>query len=152
MEAARSTAEEVLDTRTPQEIEAEMLKKANEQALEAANSMKPEEVAAFYFQSNIRLFDTTVKNLSSKDAKRVAIALVQFPLEDSNPKFNSEQARLAFNLGLNLLDCKQIMKSIVEYDRFQELHNQKEAAENLAAEATVEVIRENNQGENNGTT
>ena len=58
-----------------------------------------------------KMLDTMPK----KQLLRVVKAMVDFPLEDSKPKFSYEAEKNAFYLAVNILDCKfVIMKAVLE--------------------------------------
>lgn len=125
----------------PDEIERELLKKANEQI----GNAKPEDIASQFFQMYFPRYQSLLGGLSNKDARRVAEHVVQWPLHDENPKFNDDAAEEAFKIGVRLLDAKMIMRNIVEIERAQA---QIDAAKAKAAENAVTETP--NQGEENG--
>lgn len=143
-----STPEEVLDTRSPEEIERELVRKHEEAALEAASKLSPADQASIFFQNFYPMFKSRLSALSNKDARRVIDAIVQWPLEEENPKFNSNTAEEVFVLGTRLLDAKMIMRNVVELEQMQKaLDKQNETGDNTqvpeGAEISSEFIKEN---------
>lgn len=148
-----STPEEVLDTRSPEEIEQEMVRNHEKAALEAANKLTPADQASIFFQNFYPMFKQRLTVLSNKDARRLIDAIVQWPLEDENPKFNSDTAREVFTLGIRLLEAKTIMRNTVELENMQKiLDSQQNLGDNTpVAEVSVteEFIKENEVNEAN---
>lgn len=145
-----STPEEVLDTRSPEEIERDLVQQHEQQALDAVNRMAPADVAASFFSQFYPLFKMRLSSLSNKDARRVIDALVQWPLEDSNPKFNSDTAAEVFGLGIRLIDAKTIMRDTVEMEQIEQrkkdLDNNQNLGDNTQVE-TPQITNEFTQGE-----
>ena len=112
-----SSVEEVLDTRSPQEIEQELLKKEQDSVIDAMSKRPPEEIAAHFFSIVYPIFKSKLQGLMAKDAKQVIDALVAFPIEVSNPNFRNEVSEQVFSLGSRLLDAKFIMQQAFEMDR-----------------------------------
>jgi predicted flavoprotein YhiN len=125
---------EPLTTKTPQEIEAELIKQVQDEAIHQAANMKPEERAAMTFSQGFPVFEQLVSDLSNKDLRRLCEALVQFPLITNDPKFNEEKARHALGVGLNLIDAKYIMRMAVNIE--QQLEAQDQAQQQDANEQT----------------
>lgn len=146
-----STPEEVLDTRTPEQIEQDLIKKHEQQALDAVNKMAPADIAASFFQQFYPLFKMRLAALSNKDARRVIDALVQWPLEDSNPKFNSDTAKEVFGLGIRLIDAKTIMRDTVEMEQIEQrkkdLDNNQEMGDNTHVAEQPQITSEFTKGE-----
>lgn len=92
-------------------------KELTEQFVDMQKNMQPEDVAAHFFQMFYPHYKQYLSTLSNKDLRRVAEHVVQFPLEDSNPSFHSQNAKNAFELGLRLNDCKMIMRNVIEMER-----------------------------------
>lgn len=115
-----TSTKEVVDKRTPAEIEAEMIEQSNREALEASKNMKPADMAANFFSRFYGEFKNRVGTLSNKEARRLADALVQFPLHDNNPHFSSSAGKEAFGLGLRLIDAKLIMRETVHMEEREE--------------------------------
>lgn len=128
-----STVEEVLDTRRPEEIEQELLKKEEQSAIDAIAKRPPEEIAAHFFSIVYPIFKSKLQGLMAKDAKLVIEALVGFPVELTNPTFRNEVSEQVFSLGSRLLDAKFIMQQAFELDRAKK-------AEGSTTEATQEVL------------
>lgn len=104
---------EHFDLVDPVEVERDLTAKF----VEMQENMPPADVAAHFFQMFYPKYKQLLSGLSNKDARRVAEHVVQWPLEVSDPKFNDPKAREAFQVGVRLLDCKFIMKSVVEMER-----------------------------------
>lgn len=119
---------------------------------EMQENMPVEDVAAHFFQMYYPIYRQLLSGLSNKDARRVAEHVVQWPLEDENPKFNDEKAKQAFQVGVRLIDCKMIMKTFVEMERHKEIMEQKakQEAEKLAQEQTTTEVAVETKGETNG--
>jgi hypothetical protein len=108
---------------------------------EMQQNMPAEDVAAYFFQYYMPIYRQLLARLSNKDARRVAEHVVQWPLVEDKPKFNEENAKQAFAVGIRLIDCKMIMRSHVEMERFKKIEEDKKAAEaaKQATEQTVEA-------------
>ena len=134
--------EESFDYVDPLQVE----KQLTEEFIDMQKNMRPEDVAAHFFQMYYPIYESLLSGLSNKDARRVAQHVVQWPLEDQDPKFHDEKAKQAFQVGIRLLDCKMIMKSVVEIERQANLAQQQ--AEQ--AKTTTEQPVAETQGEENG--
>jgi hypothetical protein len=106
----------VPETISPEAAEAAAFEKANQEALDRYNNTNPADLAAQFFQMLYPEFRRRVSGLSNKDARRLALALVQYPLEDNDPHFHSSDAKQAFSLGLQLIDAKLIMRETVHME------------------------------------
>ena len=113
-------------------------KELTDQYIEMQKNMQPADVAAHFFQMFYPKYKQLLSGLSNKDARRVAEHVVQWPLHDSDPKFNDENAKQAFQVGVRLLDCKFIMKSVVEMERLANAEINKANAEKQNTETPVE--------------
>lgn len=111
-----SSPEEVLDTRTPQEIEQEELKKLETATLDSLGKMKPEDLATHFFEMFFPMFQDKVRGLYANAANQVLEALVQWPLKEEKPKFKSKVQEDAFGLGTRLLDAKFIIMQSAQMD------------------------------------
>jgi hypothetical protein len=98
-----------------QEIVQEAEKISEEIAQNNAN-LSPEEIAATFFKNYYPTYKLLIGKLNKKDAVRLADALIGWPLEVDEPKFFNNDAKKAFWIGNQLLDCKLIMRSAVELD------------------------------------
>lgn len=106
----------------------------------------PEDIAAEFFQQNYPKYRGIMITLGKKDLLRVNEALIGYPLEIVEPKFNDKRAHLAFAMGVRLIEAKQIMINFVQLEQMKEL-----AAKSGEAGASP-VNNENavtEQGENN---
>lgn len=113
----------------PDQVEKEL----TQEFIKMQENMPAQDVAAHFFQMYYPIYVQLLNGLSNKDARRVAQHVVQWPLEDENPKFNDEKAKQAFAVGIRLNDCKMIMKTFVEMERTKEYLAKK--AENEKQEA-----------------
>lgn len=133
--------EEVFPLVDPDKVEADL----RQQFQEMQENMPPADVAAHFFKMYYPPFKGLLGGLSNKDARRVAEHIVQWPLEVQHPKFNDEKALQAFQLGVRLLDCKFIMKSVVEMERLQQA--QADIAKAEAEKQTTEQTAQAEQGD-----
>lgn len=111
-----SSVEEVLDTRTPKEIEEELLRKAEQEALEAISRQPPEVIATQFFKMVYPMYKERISGLMAKDAKEVLDALVSWPLENDDVRFRSKSVEAVFSLGTRLLDAKFIILQAAQID------------------------------------
>jgi DNA-binding HxlR family transcriptional regulator len=130
----------VLETRTQEQIVEDMRKAEEESAIRKAEQMSPADMSAQFWMQFWPMYQANIATLSNKDCKRVLEAIVQWPLENEKPTFNSKQARDAFAIGLRLIDSKTIMRDTVELEM---LNKQAMEAQN-AKDAEIVL---NEQGE-----
>ena len=130
----------VLEENFPLVDPAEVEKHLTEEFIKMQENMPPQDVAAHFFQMYYPIYRQLLSGLSNKDARRVAEHVVQWPLEDENPKFNDEKAKQAFQVGVRLIDCKLIMKTFVEMERHQQILAQKQQAEQEKQAAEQPVV------------
>ena len=129
----------VLDSRTPEEIEKAIIKAQEEADIKHAREMDPGKAAASYFMQLWPLYQARVRTLSNKEARRVCEAVVQWPLEDEKPRFNTQEGLEAFNLGVKLIDCKTVIRDAYELQRL----NREVAADEVRNDVqTVEQVFE----------
>jgi hypothetical protein len=127
-----SAPEEVLDTRSPLEIEAELLKQQEKEALEAVAKLPPDVIAAQYFRMLFPLYRDKVHGLNAKQAKRVLHSLVLYPLENDAARLESKVEQEAFTLGSRLLDAKFIIVQSAEINKQIQVDDKaKEAADEI---------------------
>ena len=93
----------------------EAIKAVEDVANNNAN-LAPEEIAATFFKNYYPTYKLLISKLNKKDAIRLSDALIGWPLEVDEPKFFNNDAKRAFWIGNQLLDCKLIMRSAVEID------------------------------------
>lgn len=110
----------ILETRTADEIEAEVLKKLETEQLERLSKLPPEELQAIYFKSQWPQFKYLIDGLSGAEARRLVANLVGWPIEVQHPYFSTERGKNSFLLGQQLLQSKQVMIDSVEIKRFNE--------------------------------
>lgn len=121
----------------------ELIKDAQEVA-ELNAKRSPEEIAAGFFMQYYPSYKVLLGKLNRKDAMRLADALVAWPLEVEKPKFANSDGYTAFRLGLQLLDCKMVMRNVVEMENMQ---NAIDETQQSMVESTVENKADNNEGE-----
>lgn len=109
-----SKPEDVLDTRSPQEIEIELLKQQEQEALAAVAKLPPEELATQYFKMLYPLYKAKVHGLMARGAKEALDALVLYPLENDGIKFSSKVAEEVFSIGTRLMDAKFIIMQVAQ--------------------------------------
>ncbi len=133
-----SAPDEVLDTRTPEEIEKQFLDEAEAAATQAAMNRPPEETAAIMFHMFYPQFRNLLMGLSNKELRRVLAAIVGkgHSSEPETPLFHTQKAGTAYKMGLELLSAKFMMIQKLELDAFEKAHQEQEA-KNLAAEAVI---------------
>lgn len=118
----------------------ELIKEAQDVA-EANAKRSPEEIAAGFFMQYYPSYKALMGRLNRKDAVRLADALVAWPLEIENPKFANSDGHTAFRLGLQLLDCKMVMRNVVEMENMQ---NAIDETQNSVVESSVDNEAVNN--------
>lgn len=126
-----STLEEVLDTRSVNEIEAELVKKADDAALEAASKMAPEDRAAIFFQQLYPQYENSLHDLKRKELISLAAALVHYPLENLMPKTRPGAETLM--MGLRLTDAKLVMRETIAIEERKKLMEKE--SQGLSSEA-----------------
>ena len=124
-----SSPEEVLDTRSPEEIEAEFLKQAEEDARRMAENRDPAEIAAMMFHMFYPQFKNLTSRLSNKELRRLINALIGkgHQSEPDIPKFNTAETGQAFKMGLEILQAKFMMIQKLELDALEKHQQEKEA-------------------------
>lgn len=127
--------DQVLDTRSPQEIEAELVKQAEQASIEAASNMSPADRASMFFQAMYPQFEHSLNGLNRKELIRLCAAIVHYPLEDIMPK--TDAGDRALQLGSRLVDAKLVMRETIAMEHMQELQDKEKAALHLANSATV---------------
>lgn len=145
---APSTPDEVLDTRTPEEIEAAFLKQAEDEATRIAENRDPAETAAIMFHMFYPKFKGLTMGLSNKELRRLVTALIGrgHTSEPDVPKFHDKNTGQAYKMGLELLQAKFMMIQRLELNALEKEHQEKEAKK-LAAEAVVTTEYVNNDTE-----
>jgi len=76
-------------------------------------SPSPEDMAAHDYQMLLPKFKEACDPLSRRQMQRVVDALMEYPLENQNPRFSYTEERNAFNTGMQLLDCKLVLTNYV---------------------------------------
>lgn len=151
-----STPEEVLDTRSAEEIEADILRQAEEDGKkfeEDVVNRDPAEIAAMAFHMYFPVFQNLTTGLSNKELKRLVNALVGkgHVSQPEIPKFKDKKAGEAYKMGLELLQAKFMMITRLEMNQLQEQINA--AAENkdlnVRNNAEIETSFEETQEEGN---
>lgn len=127
--------DQVLDTRSPQEIEAELVKQAEQASLDAAANMSPADRASMFFQAIYPQFEHKLHGLSKKELVRVCAAIVHYPIEEMLPK--TDIGDHIFQMGTRLIDAKLIMRETIAMEHLEELREKEAQAKELADNATV---------------
>jgi hypothetical protein len=83
-------------------------------------NLSPEDAAVRVWTEGYPVFVALTKGLSNKDARRLAVALMAYPLEDIDESFNGINAKNAFQLSKRLMDAKMIMRDFVMQEVIQE--------------------------------
>lgn len=126
------------------DVSVEELNKEAQEVAESNAKRNPEEIAAGFFMQYYPSYKVLLGKLNRKDAVRLADALVAWPLEIEKPKFVNSDGHTAFRLALQLLDCKMVMRNVVEMENIQ---NAIDETQNSMVESTVENEANNNEGE-----
>lgn len=126
-----------LQAKTPEEIEADLLKKMQEDAGKEIKPADIEESASLLFGLYIGKFANTVNKLSSKSLKRLIYSLVAVPLEEARLNLKNEEERTAYQIGEQLL----VAKSALIMSTY--------ATEEKNRQALIEKNKQT-EGENNG--
>ncbi len=121
----------------------ELLKQAQEVA-ESNAKRSPEDLAASFFVQHYPTYKMLMGRLNRKDALRLADALVAWPLEIEKPKFVNSDGYNAFRLGLQLIDCKMVMRNAVEMENLQNIIDEQQETMVQSSEENKAV---NNEGE-----
>lgn len=83
-------------------------------------NISPEDAAVKVWTEGYPVFVALTKSLGNKDARRLAISLMAYPLEDTDESFHSQNAKNAFQLSKRLTDAKMIMRDFVLQEQIQE--------------------------------
>lgn len=114
----------VQNARPLNEVSQEELAKEGQDVFQANLKRSPEEIAAGFFMQYYPVFKNALGNLNRKDALRLADALVAWPIEMQTVKFANSNGNNAFRLGIQLIDCKMIMRNVVEMENIQNAINE----------------------------
>ncbi len=142
--------EEVLDTRSPLEIEAELMKKAEQDSIDAISAQPPEVVAGQFFRMVYPMYKERLNGLMAKDAKLVLDALISWPLENEHPKFRNTAVESVFSLGTRLMDAKFIILQAAQMDEKIAVDKAAQTSDTITtgAEAVLATVETNfTQGE-----
>ncbi len=144
-------AQAVLDTRAAAEIEKEMVEREQKAINDRVNGMSAADISAVFFNQFYPQYAAKVSTLSNKEARRLADALVQWPLIDENPRFSSQAGKEAFSIGMRLIDAKTIMRDTIELEQMQkDVDKEKEMADNKVEEILQNVETEYSKENENG--
>ncbi len=124
----------------------ELIKEAQDVA-ETNAKRSPEEIAAGFFMQYYPSYKTLLGKLNRKDAMRLADALVAWPLEVESPKFANKDAHIAFRLGLQLMDCKMVMRNVVEMENMQNLIDEQQG-NMVQSSVNNEAVTDKGENEN----
>lgn len=133
----------VLYTPPVQEVETETTEVATEEVVDPLNNPAVNK-AAFDFNRLIPQIRTQVGNMSLRQLSRVMIAVAEFPLGNTYPKFISQKESELFMMMLHAEGLKGTMKAAV-------LANA-EALKEIQEQAVKEVVAETLQTETKGET
>jgi len=125
---------------SPKQVEQYLLDEERRQ-FEEMSKMPPEELAAKMFGITFPQFEAFVSKLSGKQARKVLLNIVGFPMYDENPKFTDENAGHAFNLGTRCLQAKHVMINKLELDQMIEAES-KVGSEQNSAKDNVDISTE----------
>jgi hypothetical protein len=130
--------EDVLDTRTPEEIEAALLKQAEDDATAMAMNRDPAEIAAMCFHLFYPKFSQMLGLLSKKQLRAVLENLIGrgHPSMPEVPTFKEKITGDTYKMGLELMQAKFMMITKLEMDALQEQVDQDEAKK-IADEAVI---------------
>lgn len=74
-----------------------------------------EDYAANNYRELLPSFRTQIDHLSGNQAKKVLVALMEYPLEKTDFQWSYPEARRAFVTGANIMDCRFVlMKALLE--------------------------------------
>lgn len=120
--------ETLVETRTPEQVEADMIAAAQSEALAIAEGMSPADRASVFFQALYGQYEHKLNGLNRKELIRLCAALVHYPLEDIQPKTDFGMEQLA--MGLRLIDAKLVMRETIAMEEREELDNREKAEYN----------------------
>lgn len=137
----------VEEAKNLQEVSPEELVKQGQEVAEANAKRSPEEIAASFFVQYYPSYKTLMGRLNRKDAVRLADSLVAWPLEVETPKFANKDAHTAFRLGLQLIDCKMVMRNVVEMEYMQSLLDE-QSGDMVQSPVENETVTDKGENEN----
>jgi hypothetical protein len=86
-----------------------------EEALPKEGQPSLEDMAAHEYRTLLPSFRTQIDHLSGKQAKKVLVALMEYPLEKIDFDWNYKESQRAFITGATIMDCRFVlMKALVE--------------------------------------
>ena len=127
------------------DVSTEDLIKDAQEVAEANAKRSPEDLAASFFMQYYPSYRMLLGKLNRKDAMRLANALVAWPLEIETPKFVNNDGYTAFRLGLQLIDCKMVMRNAVEMENMQNVIYENQ--ENVVQSSVENEAEQHNEGE-----
>lgn len=135
--------EDVVDGRSPEQVEADMIAQGQADAEAIAQNRDPAEVAAMFFHLFFSKFQQQVMFLSNKELKKLLTSIIGRGHKNMPeiPTFKDRNAGQAYKLGLELLQAKFMMITKLEMDALQAQYD-KEAAEakEIADSAVIETV------------
>lgn len=148
-----STPEEVLDTRSAEEIEADQLRQAEEDGKrfeEEAMNRDPAEIAAMAFHMYFPVFENLTSGLSNKELKRLVNALIGkgHVSQPEIPKFKDTKAGEAYKMGLELLQAKFMMITRLEMNALEKQLDKNKSEEAPVIETSFEETQEEGNEQN----
>lgn len=130
------------------DVSTEELVKEAQDVAEANAKRSPEEIAASFFMQYYPSYKNLLGKLNRKDAVRLADALVAWPLEVETPKFANRDGHIAFRLGLQLIDCKMVMRNVVEMENMQNAIDEVQGDVIQSASVENEAVTDKGENEN----
>lgn len=130
-----------------QDVSPEELAQQGQEVAEANAKRSPEEIAASFFMQYYPSYKLLMGRLNRKDAVRLADALVAWPLEVETPKFANKDGHTAFRLGLQLIDCKMVMRNVIEMEYMQNLIDEK-AGDMVQSPVENEAVTDEGENKN----
>jgi hypothetical protein len=109
-----------------EELNTAQLVQEGQEVAQANANRKPEDIAASFFSQYYPSYKALLGRLSKKEATRLADALVAWPLEIETPKFADDNGRTAFRLGIQLIDCKMVMRNVIEMENMENVVDETE--------------------------
>lgn len=134
VEQPKSTVEEVLENRSPKEVEKELLDQAEKQALDEYNKLTPQQRAAINFKMLFPAFQKAIYGFSNKELRKVIENLVIGDLSKDPPVVKKPVAE-ALKIGSMLIDFRLIINGTNYLEQLEKIHEQSKI--DTASDATI---------------
>lgn len=136
-----STVDEALETRSPQEVEKDLLLSAEQQALDEFNKLSPQQRAAINFKMLYPTFRQSISKMNNKDLRRLTENLVLGNLTSETPKLKKPVSD-ALKFGQMLIDFRLIINGLDHLEQLEKIHAQSETSNNnpFAPEDVITTI------------